>query len=157
MRETEQHIHEVINKYLNHALPVGALHFAVDSAQMSRSLGRKLKARGGKRGIPDHHILCKGFVPIFFEIKTRFGELSVEQVFVADLIRANGGLWFMVRSAFEVEEALRLIGVPLRASFVRPPPAVKPKPRAARKPKRDPRYALNRTQVGRLARAGIRT
>jgi hypothetical protein len=114
---SEQQIHATIAVYLNRALPEGSWHCAIDSAgKASLAVAQRLKARGGQRGTPDHMILVERFPAIFLEVKNATGRLSREQEAVAFSIRRNRHLWFMVRSVEEAEDALRGLGVPLRAT-----------------------------------------
>jgi hypothetical protein len=112
---SEQTDHEAIARFLDIALPLGAWHTAIDSSsKSSRIAGALLKARGGKRGTPDHVILWRGR-NIWFEIKTAIGKLSKWQKRVRDDIIAAGGLWFCVRSVEQAEAALLSVQMPLRA------------------------------------------
>jgi len=112
---SEQTDHEAIARFLDIALPLGAWHTALDSSsKSSRIAGALLKARGGKRGTPDHVILWRGR-NIWFEIKTAIGSLRASQKHVRDEITAAGGYWFCIRSVEQAETALLSLQMPLRA------------------------------------------
>jgi len=114
---SEQQIHTTIAVYLNRALPEGSWHCAIDSAgKASLAVAQRLKARGGKRGTPDHLVLVPGKPAIFFEVKTVDGRLSPEQELVGGAICATGHQWFMVRSVEGVEHFLTIMGIRLRAT-----------------------------------------
>lgn len=117
---SEQDIHEAIAAFLDAALPPGSWHSAIDpAAKSSKTAGALLKARGGKKGIPDHIVLVRGFPTIFFEVKTATGKVRIEQNNVRDAIWGAGSVWWCVRSIDDVEAVLRQFGVPLRASVGR--------------------------------------
>jgi hypothetical protein len=114
---SEQQIHQAIATFLNRALPEGSWHCAIDSAgKASLRVAQNLKARGGRRGCPDHIVLIPRRNALFFEVKTAVGRLSPEQQQVARCIQDTGHWWFLVRSVEDVEAALREFGVPLRAT-----------------------------------------
>ena len=113
---SEQQIHVAIAQFLDVALPVGAWHTALDSSSKSSAVtGAQLKARGGKKGTPDHLILWDGRT-MFLEIKTSRGRLSPEQKAVATAIFDAGAYWLCARSVEDVEGVLRAVGWPLRAT-----------------------------------------
>ena len=115
---SEQLVHQTISVFLNRALPQHAWHTALDSAgKASARIAANLKARGGKRGVPDHLILCDPFPVIFLEVKTDKGRLSPEQELVGECIERNGGHWFCVRSLEDTQYVLQQIGIPLRATL----------------------------------------
>ena len=114
---TEQLLHQCIGVFLERALPEGSFHSAIDHAGKSSAIiGGKLKARFGRKGLPDHMILVPGFPVTFLEVKTDIGRISPEQHHVANCIKRTGSRWFMVRSVEHVEEALRSCCIPLRAT-----------------------------------------
>lgn len=113
---TEQKIHQAIAEYLDMALPPGSWHSAIDPSAKVGIAGALLKARGGKAGIPDHIVLVRGHHPIFFEVKTAKGKLQPVQEIARDNIVVAGAHWFLVRSIDDVETALRLMLVGLRAT-----------------------------------------
>ena len=114
---TEQQLHQVIATYLTRALPEGSWHCAIDSAgKASLRVAQNLKARGGKRGTPDHMVLVPGFPAIYLEVKTDIGRVSPEQWGVCEAIKGAGHEWFVVRSVEAAEAALRSLDVPLRAT-----------------------------------------
>jgi len=114
---TEQQLHQVIATYLTRALPEGSWHCAIDSAgKASLRVAQNLKARGGKRGTPDHCCLIPGLKALFLEVKTNVGRISPEQEHVGARIFNAGHYWFCVRSVEAVETILRDLGVPLRAT-----------------------------------------
>ena len=113
---SEQQIHVAIAQFLDVALPAGAWHTALDSSSKSSAVaGAQLKARGGKKGTPDHLVLWHGGV-LFLEVKTRKGRASPEQFAVRDALQANGCHWALVRSVEDVETVLRETGWPMRAT-----------------------------------------
>ena len=114
--QPEQIVHQAIHAYLRLALPPEAVAFAVDPAgKASVAVAAKLKARGGIRGIPDHHILWNG-VTHYLEIKAASGALSDDQVAFAERAQSAGGKWACVCSVEQAEAALREWGIPLRAT-----------------------------------------
>ena len=114
--QPEQIVHQAIHAYLTLALPPDAVAFAVDPAgKVSVSVAAKLKARGGVRGIPDHHILHGGTTH-YLEIKAATGSLSDDQIAFADRAQKAGAKWACVCSVEQAEAALREWGIPLRAT-----------------------------------------
>jgi hypothetical protein len=116
----EQLVHQSIAAYLNVALPPDAWHAAIDSAgKASLAIAARLKARGGKRGTPDHVVLWQG-QNLWLEVKSPVGRVSYDQTEVSERIRAAGGKWAIVRSIIDVEAVMRQFGVPLRATTMTP-------------------------------------
>jgi len=114
---SEQQIHTTIAVFLNRALPEGSWHCAIDSAgKASLAVAQRLKARGGRRGTPDHMILVPGSPAIFLEVKTAVGRQSAEQDHVAHCIERTGHYYYLVRCVEDAEAALRIHRVPLRAT-----------------------------------------
>lgn len=114
---SEQQIHTAIAVYLSRALPEGSLHFAIDSAgKASIGVAQRLKARGGKRGVPDHLILVPAWPALFLEVKTMIGRVLPEQEQIGNQIWNCGHNWSVVRSVEDAEGVLRELGIPLRAT-----------------------------------------
>ena len=110
----EQELHQAAAQYLDLALPPGAVHAAIDSAgKASPVIGALLKARGGKKGFPDHIILHSG-VARFVEFKAMKGRLSPEQAAMHARLRAAGFDVWLVRSLTELQLQLETAGISSR-------------------------------------------
>ena len=101
--------------YLHHALPLDALHTAIDHATKSASEGQQKKRRGVKRGVPDYMIVYGGRT-FWLELKAVKGVLSEDQKLFGMTLMQNGHHWNVVRSVEEVEVLLRTYDIPLRAT-----------------------------------------
>lgn len=77
--------------------------------------GRATRAPGWRSGTPDWLVVYEGRA-IFFEFKAPKGITRVTQKDAAFQIHKAGALVHLVRSLEGYEEALRLSGVPLRAT-----------------------------------------
>lgn len=120
MSRPEQLVHQSIAAYLDLALPPDAWHTALDSAgKASLAIAARLKARGGKKGTPDHVVLWNG-QNIWLEVKSPIGRVSYDQTVVSERIRSAGGKWAIVRSVIDAEAVLRQFGVPLRGTTMSP-------------------------------------
>lgn len=112
MREHE--LHTAAAQYLDLALPPAAIHAAIDHAgKASAVTGARLKARGGRKGFPDH-IILHGGVARFIEFKAMKGRLSHEQIAMHARLRAAGFDVWLVRSLAELQLQLELAGFPSR-------------------------------------------
>lgn len=112
MRESE--LHQAAAQYLDLVLPPGAVHAAIDSAgKASKVIGAMLKARGGKKGFPDHIILHAG-VTRFVEFKAMKGRLSSEQMAMHARLRGAGFDVWLVRSLMELQMQMDQAGLMAR-------------------------------------------
>ena len=133
-------------KYLRAALPKPGFYSGVEHARkQSVRSGQIQKAKGVKRGLADLNIWFLGKY-IGIELKAGKNTTSDSQDDFAEAMRANGFDYYVCRSVWDVDDALRASGVPVLRSMVilaeqadaalTIPQAVKPKraskPRAAR-------------------------
>lgn len=113
---TEHKLQIAINAFLRLALPEDAFLTSIDHARkQSAEAGMFQKMRGIRAGIPDMVIVYRG-VAHWLEIKTDKGTLSDAQWHVHREIRNALGFVAVVRSVAETEHALRVWGIPLRAT-----------------------------------------
>lgn len=112
----ESPIQSAIVEYLDRALPPDALHFHIpNEGKRGWMAQRAFKSNGGKAGMPDTCILWDGDA-FFIETKrAKRGRLSAKQDEMRVLINRAGGHWALVTSVDQVEQALTLWGIPLRA------------------------------------------
>lgn len=116
MREHE--LHRAAAEYLDLVLPSGAVHAAIDHAgKATKTVGAMLKARGGRKGFPDHIVLHAGQAA-FLEFKSTKGRLSQEQVAMHHKLKAAGFSVAIVRSLPELELALSAFGIIARGRLV---------------------------------------
>ena len=88
------------------SLPVGAVWFHIaNQRQTSVRVGAKLKRMGVKAGMPDLCIVWRGR-PIFIELKTLKGRLSVNQIGMMAALTVAGAVVVTCRSVDEVSEFL---------------------------------------------------
>jgi len=82
------------------------------AAQLSARYGADRKRRGVKRGLPDFVVLFGGKL-LGIEIKAGKGRATPDQVELCADWRALGALYEVARSLDEVQEILRMYGVPM--------------------------------------------
>ena len=112
---TEHDLHVAAARFLDLALPAAAIHAAVDSAgKASVRIGARLKARGGRKGFPDHLILHAGRT-VFIEFKNHRGRVSPEQQEFHWRLREAGFRVYVVRGIEDLVEMLRAEGIESRA------------------------------------------
>lgn len=107
----------VAAQYLDYALPCGMPWTAVDpgDVKLTPAQASLRKRRGIRSGWPDLQMLWRGtFIGI--ELKAPKGRLRASQTEVGLAIVEQGGVWFSARSIADIEQGLRAIGVPLRAT-----------------------------------------
>lgn len=116
-RHEEDDLQRSVHQFLSWALPANAFHFHIpNGGQRHTKAAQRLVGLGVRAGVPDLCIIFAGR-PIFIELKTPHGHLSAAQRQTIDRLRVLCGADVMVcRSLLCVEEALRELGVPLRAS-----------------------------------------
>ena len=104
--------------YLALALPSHVLWSHLPFGENRSAItGARLKRMGTKRGWPDYLVLHdRGTIAL--ELKAEKGKRSPEQVTFGDAFTALGGDYFVCRSLIDVEAALRMAGVPLKAVAV---------------------------------------
>lgn len=113
---TEYELHLAAAAYLNRALPDTAYWFHSPLGGL-RSAGeaKRLKAMGATAGLPDLGIIWAGKIG-WLELKARKGRLSPVQAYCHQrLVTAGCPPVATCRSLEEVQKALSLFGVPLRA------------------------------------------
>lgn len=121
----ERALHAAVAAYLRVALPDAVLWTTVGHGGGGKVRGAQLKAAGMVAGWPDVQLLVPvpwyGQAPRFIgiELKAKSGRLSPEQIACHARIRAAGGEVIVCRSVEEVEQKLRALGVPLRATVGR--------------------------------------
>lgn len=109
-----------ITKFLDLALPDGAVHFHVpNEGRRTKHEQAEFKACGGKAGIPDRWVLYAGR-SLPWEEKSANGRLSASQ---REMFPRVAGALHMpgipeVRSVEDAERVLRSWGIPLRASVL---------------------------------------
>lgn len=103
--------------FLDLALPLDAVWTAIGHGGGGKARGRQLKARGLKKGFPDHLIFYRNRL-LFIEFKSSDGRLSDEQVEMHQRLRAAGAMVVTCRSVEEVEFELKMWNVPLRATVM---------------------------------------
>ena len=112
---TEAQLHKSVAQYLALALPKDAVWTTVGHGGGGKVRGAQLKARGLRAGWPDVQIIFRGkFYGI--ELKGPNGRLSPEQIACAKSIVDAGGDYTRAHAVSEVEDWLRLLRFPLRAS-----------------------------------------
>ena len=115
-KQPEQILQRQIAEFLTLALPTPDAWFtAIPAGGGGKVRGAILKGMGYKAGTPDMLVIYKG-LPIWLELKSATGTLSMAQKqCLHDLINA-GCKWALCRTLDDVERALRRFGVPLRAT-----------------------------------------
>ena len=111
---TEAQIHKAILSWLRTVLPRALIHHSPNEVSLSgpdvaRAIA-KAKAAGMVVGFPDFLVVAGG-VAVGLEVKRPGNYATPAQKAVVELIEANGGHWFVVRSIADAREALRDAGV----------------------------------------------
>lgn len=123
MAKPEEALHMAVAAFLERALVPPAWFTTFPSGGGGRVRGAKLKRMGLKAGVPD--ILVIDYQPhadalkllvVWIELKAKKGVVSLVQGDLHRRLRETGCFVEVCRSVEQVEDALRLSGVPLRAS-----------------------------------------
>lgn len=116
--QPERALHNAVAAFLRVALPDSYCWTTFPAGGGGKVRGAQLQAMGLRQGWPDVQILSPWGLSHFIgiELKARRGQLSPEQHECHRRIRLAGGDVFVCRSVEEVEAALLMLGVPLRAS-----------------------------------------
>jgi len=115
-RHEEDDLQASVCEYLKWALPDDGTFYAVPNGgkRHAREAARMVRL-GVRAGVPDLAIVFRGR-PIFIELKTARGVVSEHQKQMARRLTYCGADVLYCRSVDGVENALRELGVPLRAS-----------------------------------------
>lgn len=121
---SEAQLHRAVAAFLAVALPAeGCTWTTFPAGGGGKTRGGILKGAGLRPGWPDIQILWRNpralsnwGVLICIELKTQNGVLSREQIRCHRAIHEAGGVAYMCRSIEAVESALRMSGIPLRAT-----------------------------------------
>lgn len=111
--QPERRLQSAVAKYLQAALPRDAFFSALPGGD-----GRMTRAPGYRAGLPDMVVLWEDKFDtrvVFFELKSKTGRLTREQVETHNALRLAGAHAYTVKSLEEVEERLGMVGIPLRA------------------------------------------
>lgn len=122
--DAEAKLQAQVMNYLHWALPANAVpHHSPNEGLRSPRARQLLKASGCQAGWPDIEIAWGGPPPrvIYIELKAPKGTLSPEQRDLHNRLFYCGHEVIVCRSVECVEESLRELGVPLRASLGRQP------------------------------------
>lgn len=111
---TEEQLHRSVADFLRVALPDDAFATSVQPGGSSLALNAKRKALGVVAGVPDFLVWFEGY-GIGIELKVGRGRVSPAQVATFARMRAAGVPVKICRSLDEVEIALRIFGIPLKA------------------------------------------
>ena len=111
---TEEQLHRSVADFLRVALPENSFFTSVQPGGSSLALNAKRKALGVVAGVPDFLIWFEGH-SIGIELKTATGRVSASQRDTLARMHWAGVKIFICRSLNDVEAALRMFGVPLRA------------------------------------------
>jgi len=108
-RVAEHNIQKAIAKYLLHVELQGKLiYFAVpNGGDRHIAVAAKIKAEGGRSGIPDLVLISKG-KPYFLEVKSARGDLSDNQKSFFKAFDEQGINCALVRSVSDVQEILKI-------------------------------------------------
>lgn len=110
---------EADQAFLAKALPRECFYTAIDGGRaQSRAIGGARRRRGIKSGLPDWLIVWQG-ITLWIERKVSKAEsdLGHNQRLTAERLQANGHLWARANSTEELEAALVVAGIPLRATL----------------------------------------
>jgi len=107
-------LQRAVARFLDMALPDGAVWSAIGHGGGGKVRGAILKAMGLKAGIPDVLIIHRGR-PIFIELKAQNGRLSLAQQAMHNKLTIAGALVAVCRSVDEVQQILECVGIDLRA------------------------------------------
>jgi hypothetical protein len=118
----EQALHLAAAQFLRLALRPPTIWFAIDhgAGRMTPAAAGLLKARGGRKGVPDLLVLHPApqgrTVVIGLELKAGKGRPSAAQVAVAVEFALADAAYELCWSLDDVERALRTNGIPLHAT-----------------------------------------
>jgi hypothetical protein len=117
-RHEEESTHRAVWRYLQLALPPDAVAYhPANGGKRHRKAAAKMSGLGVVAGVPDLAIVWRGRA-LFIELKAAKGVVSAEQKQMHRRLIFAGAEVMLARSVGQVEEALREIGVPLRAGAV---------------------------------------
>lgn len=115
-RHEEDSLQATVMEYLDLALPPDAVaHHSPGEGKRTKAAQAKLRRSGYKAGWPDVEIVWKGR-SFFVELKAQRGTLSAAQRQMIDRLHLCGAAVVLCRSLEGVENSLREMGLPLRAS-----------------------------------------
>lgn len=110
---SEQQIHMTVTRWLDLALPKGAVFFHVPNGGSRNVIeATKLKRMGTKAGVPDFCVIYRGR-SIFIELKANKGRLSPAQTDMLEQLTLAGAVTTVCRSLEEVSAFLGQL-MPLR-------------------------------------------
>lgn len=111
----EQDLHRTVARFLSVALPTDAVFWHTpNGGGRSKAEAGIFKALGVKAGMPDLFILHGGHLH-GIELKSESGRITVHQGDTIHRLSLAGCTTHVCRSVEAVEQALRLVGIPLRA------------------------------------------
>jgi hypothetical protein len=114
--EAEFALQQAVCGFLRVALPADCAWFSIPNGGLRHTkVAQKLAATGLKAGVPDLCVIYRR-TPIFIELKTATGAVSQVQKQMHRRLVMAGAEVLVLRSVEGVENALREMGVPLRAS-----------------------------------------
>jgi hypothetical protein len=115
-RQEELGLQTMVAQYLGWALPADAIaHHSPGEGKRTKRAQGELKRSGFVTGWPDIEVCWQGRV-IFVELKSRTGALSPAQRAAHNKLRYCGCEVITCRSLECVENSLRELGLPLRAT-----------------------------------------
>lgn len=106
----ERRLQEAITEFSAAALPATVWWGCIPGGD-----GRATRAPGYRSGTPDWLVIFEGRA-MFFELKAPKGIAAVTQKDAAYQLHKAGAMVHLIRSLEGYEEALRIAGVPLRAT-----------------------------------------
>ena len=113
--QPERQLQAAVAQYLKAALPADAFFSALPGGD-----GRMTRAPGYRAGLPDLMVFWNTGAAdprlVFFELKSKVGRLSREQLECHNAMRIADAFVYTVKSIAEVESWLRYCGIPLRAA-----------------------------------------
>jgi len=116
-RHDEDDLQRAVVKYLRWALPHNATFNAIPLGGLRhKRAAQRLVGLGTRAGWPDLEIVWHGHPPIFIELKTPKGALSMVQRQEIQKLIHCGAVVMVCRSLAEVEQGLRDCGMRLSAS-----------------------------------------
>ncbi len=114
MKRPEQKLQIMVAKYLEQVLPPEIPWTAIGHGGGGAARGKILKAMGVHPGWPDVHLVFLRRA-CYIELKVpKTGRLSLDQKKVHTALVLAGGVVATCRSVDEVEDFLKVLGVPLR-------------------------------------------
>lgn len=111
-KQPERQLQKAVAEFLSHALPPDAFFSSIPGGE-----GRATRTPGYRAGTPDVLTVYKGRA-LFVELKSPRGRLSVDQRTALSAIWNAGGDLAICRSLLEVQDFLKLHGIPLRAKVL---------------------------------------